>query len=66
VLPVLLVGQSVLLLPTGASGKTPTPLKMMVACGYDRTLDQEGTELAHRLTHWLQIILRGEPGPPPS
>ena len=65
-LPVLLVGQSVVLLPTGKSAKTPTPLKMMLAYGFDRTLDEEGAELAHCLTHWTQIILRGEPGPPPS
>jgi hypothetical protein len=66
VLPVLLIGQSAVLLPTANSAKTPTPLKMMLACGFDRTLNQEGAELAHCLTHWMQIILRGEPGPPPS
>jgi hypothetical protein len=66
VLPVLLIGQSVVLLPTGASDKTPTPLKIMAACGFDRTFDQEGAELAHCLTHWTQVILRGEPGPPPG
>jgi hypothetical protein len=66
VLPVLLIGQSVVLLPTGASAETPTPLKMMVACGFDRPLDHGGAELAHCLTHWMQNILRGEPGPLPS
>ena len=66
VLPVLLIGQSVVLLPTANSAQTPTPLKMMLACGFDRPLDQDGAELAHCLTHWMQIILRGEPGPPPS
>jgi hypothetical protein len=44
VLPVLLMGQSVVLLPTAASDRTPTPLKMMVACGFDRPLDHEGVE----------------------
>jgi hypothetical protein len=66
VLPVLLIGQSVVLLPTANSTQTPTPLKMMLACGFDRPLDQDGAELASCLTHWMQIILRGEPGPPPS
>jgi hypothetical protein len=66
VLPVLLMGQNVVLLPTGASDKTPTPLKMMVACGFDCELDREGTELARCLTHWMQLILLGEPGPPPT
>lgn len=47
VLPVLLIGQSAMLLPTGASARTPTPAKMIVACGFDRPFDQEGTELAH-------------------
>jgi len=56
----------VVLLPTAASDRTPTPLKMMVACGFDRPLDHEGVELAQCLTHWMQIILRGEPGPPPN
>ena len=51
VLPVLLMGQSVVLLPPGASDKTPTPLKMMVACGFDREFDLEGAELARCLTH---------------
>jgi hypothetical protein len=66
VLPILLMAQSVVLLPTAASQTTPTPLKIMVACGFDRPADQEGIQLAHCLTHWMQIILRGEPGPPPS
>ncbi|MEY9537863.1 hypothetical protein ABIE85_000923 [Bradyrhizobium diazoefficiens] len=65
-LPVLLIGQSVVLLPTAVSAQTPTPLKMMLACGFDKAPDQDGAELAHCLTHWMQIILRGEPGPPPS
>ncbi len=66
VLPVLLIGQSVVLLPTTASAKTPTPLKMMLAYGFDRRLDQEGAELACCLTYWMQNILRGESGPPPN
>jgi hypothetical protein len=66
VLPLLLMGQSVVLLPTGASERTPTPLKMMVAYGFDRNLDPVGFELSNCLTHWMQVILRGEPGPPPA
>jgi hypothetical protein len=66
VLPVLLIGQSVVLLPTSRSAKTPTSLKMMLACGFDRGLHQSGAELAGCLTHWMQIILRGDPGPPPN
>lgn len=66
VLPVLLIGQSVVLLPTSRSAKTPTSLKMMLACGFGRELHQGGAELASCLTHWMQIILRGDPGPPPS
>lgn len=66
VLPVLLIGQSVVLLPTSGSDRTPTPLKMMLACGFDRAFDEQGTELANCLTHWMQVILRGEQGPPPS
>lgn len=65
VLPVLFIGQSVVLLPTIASAKTPTPIKMMTACFYDRPGDATGIELAHSLSHWMQEILLGEPGPPP-
>jgi hypothetical protein len=65
VLPVLFLGQSVMLLPTSASTRTPTPLKMIVACGFNETLDLGGTELASCLNHWMQCVLQGEPGPPP-
>jgi hypothetical protein len=66
VTPVLLIGQSVVRLPTAMAEETPTPLKMMVAWNVDREPFKEGVELAHCLTHWMQCILHGEPGPPPS
>ncbi|MDW9616976.1 hypothetical protein [Sinorhizobium meliloti] len=64
--PVLFIGQSVVLLPTPASDRTPTPLKVMLACFYDQPADDRAIELSHSLTHWMQVILLGEPGPLPS
>ena len=53
-------------LPVGGAFRAPTPLKAMVAFAADRKPDDTGTELACCLNHWMQTILRGEPGPPPS
>ena len=65
VLPVMMMAQSVVRLPTKASAQTPTPIKMLVAGCFDRQPDSEGLELATCLSHCMQTILRGEPGPPP-
>ncbi|MDF2374415.1 MAG: hypothetical protein P1V21_26895 [Rhizobiaceae bacterium] len=56
-LPVLMMGQSVVSLPTPASEKTPTPIKMMVACSFDRVADSDGLQLANCLCHSMQVIL---------
>lgn len=65
--PVLFMGQSVAYLPVGGGAfRAPTPLRVLVTFGADRRPDEKGTELAGCLNHWMQIILRGDPGPPPS
>jgi hypothetical protein len=65
--PVLFMGQSVAYLPIrGGAFRAPTPLKAFVAFAADRKPDDKGTELACCLNYWMQTILRGVPGPPPS
>jgi hypothetical protein len=65
VLPVLFMGQTVTKLPVGGLEEVPTALKVMVAHGLGRSCDGEGVELAHCLNHWMQTMVRGNPGPPP-
>ena len=65
--PVLFIGQSVAYLTIGGGAlRAPTPLKALVAFAADRKPDEKGTELACCLNHWMQTILRGDPGPSPS
>jgi hypothetical protein len=65
VLPVLFMGQSLTTLPVGGLGAVPTALKVMVAHGLGRSCDGEGMELAQCINHWMQTMVRGDPGPPP-
>jgi hypothetical protein len=64
--PVMFIGQSVTYLPLGGGFEAPTPLKAMVMDACNRIPDPAGTELAWCLNHWMQAILNGLPGPPPS
>jgi hypothetical protein len=64
--PVIFIGQSVTYLPLGGGAEAPTPVKAMVTDACNRTLDPEGVELAECLNHWMQSILLGLPGPPPT
>jgi hypothetical protein len=65
--PVLFMGQSVAYLPVGGEAfRAPTPLKALVAFAADRKPDDDGSDLACCLNHWMQVVLRGDPGPPPS
>lgn len=60
--PVLFLGQSLVSLPTGASARTPTALKMIRAYGANSALDPTAHGLAHSLNHFMQTILLGIPG----
>jgi hypothetical protein len=62
--PVTFMGQSVAYLPLGGAFRAPTPLKAMVSFGADR--NDKAMELAGCLNHWMQLLLHGLPGPPPS
>lgn len=56
-LPVLLMAQSVVRLPTLASQETATPLKMFFACDFNRKSSNDAWELVSCLTHWMQKIV---------
>lgn len=60
--PVLFLGQSLVHLPTSEGRKTPTALKMLKAYGANGVLDPIANSLAGCLNHWMQTILRGNPG----
>lgn len=64
--PVIFLGQSVTYLPVGDAFRAPTPIKMILADACNRPPDAIGTALVQCLTHWMQTILRGNPGSPPS
>jgi len=60
--PVLLLGQTLVYLPTSATTRTPTALKMLKAYGANGELDPTACGLAKCLNHFMQTILRGIPG----
>lgn len=64
--PVIFLGQSVTYLPVGGAFRTPTPLKAMITDACNREPHPVGARLACCLNHWMQVVLRGLPGPPPS
>lgn len=64
--PIIFIGQSVTYLPLGGGLEAPTPIKAMVTDACNRQPDPAATELACCLNHWMQLILRGHPGPPAS
>lgn len=66
VAPVIFVGQSVIRLPLDRQTIAPTQLKIMVPFARNRAPDNVGLELAHCLNHWMQLLVHGQPGPPPQ
>jgi hypothetical protein len=64
--PVIFMGQGMAYLPLGGGFHAPTPLKAMATFDADHKPDEAATDLAHSLNHWMQSLLRGLPGPPPS
>ncbi len=60
--PILLIGQTVVRLPTAAGPDTPTPLKMMQMYGAQGSLDPVGHGIAYQLNKAMQQTLLGQPG----
>jgi hypothetical protein len=60
--PVLLLGQSLIRVPTPAGPQTPTSLKMLRAYGANGTLNPTAYALATCLNHFMQTVLLGLPG----
>lgn len=60
--PILLLGQSLVRLPTSAGLQTPTCLKMLHAYGAKGAPDPVGSGLAHVMNDYMQTILLGIPG----
>lgn len=59
--PILLLGQSLVYLPTSASDKTPTALKVLKAYNANNTPDPIAFGLANHLNNYMQTILIGKP-----
>lgn len=60
--PILLIGQTVVRLPTAAGPDTPTPLKMMQMYGAQGSLDPVGHGIAYQLNKAMQQTLLGQTG----
>jgi hypothetical protein len=62
--PVLLMGQTMARVLVAGLGTIPVPIKMILAYSCGKDADKNGIELAESLNHFMQTILKGEPGPP--
>jgi hypothetical protein len=60
--PVLFLGQSLVYLPTSASKRTPTALKVLQVYSANGELDPTALGLANCLNHFMQSVLLGNPG----
>lgn len=67
VCPILFMAQTFVILHP--PGLTPLPTALKTFNAFDPTsganIDPRAQELAASLNHWTQVILRGNPGPPP-